>query len=188
MHANRVGTMRALALVTGMLIAASALAQTRTEIRDPLRGVSFHSISLGNDPVNSLAVLDGTFSDSDRLTVGLSVLVFDASHLADQHILWVRHEGRRWLDFGFGDPVVVEANGSKLALEPLRASQPSVGSGTLYEKIEFKLDQDDLAAIIESTHVKVRLSSGNGVVEKVLSAAEIASLAAFAAEVGSPAS
>lgn len=171
------------AIIAALLAAASASAQVRTEVRDPLRGVSFHSIALSNEPVSTLDVLQGAFAGSDRLAVGLSVLEFDATHRADEYILWLRHEGRRWLDFGAELPVRVEADGRVLGLSPLRASQPSVGQGTLYEKIELRVAAADLRTMVESDSVKVRLSSDNGIVEKTLTPAELAALRSFVAEV-----
>jgi hypothetical protein len=180
MRPIRVATVTSLTIACGVLCAQSALAQMRTEVRDPLRGVSFHSVGLGDDAVNSLQVVEGTFADSDRLTLGLSVLVFDASHVTDEYILWIRHEGRRWLDFNTADQVVVEVNGERLPLEPLRASQPFVGeSARFFEKIELKLTANDVAQLIRGNTVKVQLRSNNGVVDKWLTREEIAELKSF---------
>jgi hypothetical protein len=180
MSPTRVTTTMSMTIACGLLCAQIALAQMRTEVRDPLRGVSFHSVGLGDDAVNSLRVIEGTFADSDRLALGLSVLVFDASHLSDEYIFWVRHEGRRWLDFNTADQVIVEVNGEKLPLAPLRASQPFVGeSAKFFEKIELKLTTGDVAQLIRADTVKVQLRSNNGVVDKWLSREEIAELKSF---------
>lgn len=185
MPAKRVGMV---AVLVSWLLASTVSAQMRTEVRDPLRGVSFHSIGLSDEPMNELAVLDGAFSDRDRLAVGISVLQFDASHRSDEYILWLRHEGRRWLDFEVGHPVMIEVDGRTLDLAQLRASQPFVGEASFYEKIELKVAPGDLQAMLSGDRIRMRLSSGNGVVEKTLTTDELATLRAFIAEVSDSAS
>ncbi len=163
-----------------------SLGQPRTEVRDPVRGVSFSSIELSNMPLNSLDVVEGTFADSDRLAVGLSALVFDGSPAVDEYVFWVRHEGRRWLDFEIGTPVVIEVDGEALSLERLRASQPFVGgSNRLFEKIEFRLTDAELERLLDASSVLVRLRADNGVVDKRLTDLERDRLREFYAELTS---
>lgn len=173
---DRKNTTIALALTLAGLVlpAAYAAAQPRTELRDPLRGVSFHSIELSEGPLNELEIIEGSFADTDRLTLGLSALVFDGSPNADEYVLWIRHEGRRWLDFGTGIPVVVSVDGKPFPLAQVRAPQPFVGDGSrLFEKIEFHLSEPELALLLDAQSVRVRLQSGNGIADKRLTNEEL---------------
>jgi hypothetical protein len=174
---------RTLLLSASLLAGGAALAAVpRTEARDPVRGVSFHSIQISDVAIRSLRVIEGDFSAADRLAVGLSALVFDGSDGVEEYIFWLRHEGRRWLDFGAGDPVSIEVADEPLGIEPLRALQPFVGpSSRLFEKIEFRLDETVLDRLTDGSEVRIRLRSGNGTVEAVLSAQDIEEIRAFRA-------
>lgn len=172
-----------LLLSASLLAGATAMAAVpRTEARDPVRGVSFHSVEIKNAAIRSLRVIEGDFSDADRLAVGLSALVFDGRDGVEEYILWLRHEGRRWLDFSAGDPVSIEVAGEPLQIEPLRALQPFVGpSSRLFEKIEFRLDPAILDRLTDGSDVRIRLRSGNGTVEAALSAQDIEEIRTFRA-------
>jgi hypothetical protein len=161
---------------------ASANPMPRTEIRDPVRGVSFNSIEISDKRVNVLNVIEGTFGDTDSLVTGISVLTFDGSPEAKEYILWLRHEGRRWLQFDFEQPVEFQVDGQVLLLEQLRASQPFVGnSSRMLEKIEFRLDDAALDRMLQGGMVSITLRSDSGTVEKTLSAEEIDRIREFRA-------
>lgn len=183
-------TRKFLALSATALVAttvlSTALANTtpRTEIRDPVRGVSFESIEISQMPVNSLLVVEGTFGDTDSLVVGMSALTLDGSGDVDEYILWLRHEGRQWLKFDVYDPVTFEVDGKRLAVEQLRASQPFVGaSSRMFEKVEFRLDQAALTRLLQGERVTITLRSDTGTVEKTLRTDEINLIRDFQASV-----
>jgi len=157
----------------------------RTEIRDPVRGVSFNSIEISDKMINSLDVIEGTFGDTDSLVVGLSALSFDYSTGVDEYIFWLRHEGRAWLQFDMEQPVSFEVDGHILALEQLRASQPFVGTASrMFEKVEFRLGDAALDQLAEGQEINITLRSESGVVEKRLTREEIDRIREFRASFG----
>jgi hypothetical protein len=156
----------------------------RTEIRDPVRGVSFNSIEISDRSVNSLNVIEGTFGDSDSLVVGMSALSFDESEGVDEYILWLRHEGRSWLQFDVDQPVSFEVDGQEMPLEQLRSSQPFVGAASrMFEKIEFRIEAEDIDQLLLGNEFSITLSSNSGIVEKILDSEEIERIRAFRASV-----
>lgn len=167
---------------TSLFGVVSANPLPRTEIRDPVRGVSFDSIEISERSVNSLDVIEGTFGDSDSLVVGMSALSFDESEGVDEYILWLRHEGRSWLQFDVDQPVSFEVDGRELPLEQLRASQPFVGTASrMFEKVEFRLDAAAMDRLVKGNEISITLRSDSGIVEKILDSEEIERIRAFRA-------
>jgi hypothetical protein len=171
---------------TSLFGVVSANPLPRTEIRDPVRGVSFNSIEISEKSVNSLDVIEGTFGDSDSLVVGMSALSFDESEGVDEYILWLRHEGRSWLQFDTDQPVSFKVDGQEMPLEQLRASQPFVGRASrMFEKVEFRLDDAAMDRLVQGDEIKITLRSDSGVVEKTLDSEEIERIRAFRASLDS---
>lgn len=167
-----------------MIGVVSANPLPRTEIRDPVRGVSFDSIEISEKKMSSLEVIEGTVGDTDSLVIGISALRFDGSNAVDEYILWLRHEGRLWLEFDPDQPALFEVDGQELALEQLRASQPWVGSSSrMFEKVEFRVDEEALDRLVEGNEISITLRSGSGLVEKTLTSTEIERIRAFRASV-----
>lgn len=159
---------------TSILGAASANSLPRTEVRDPVRGVSFNSIEVSQQTINSLEVIEGTFGDTDSLVVGMSALSFDESEGVDEYILWLRHEGRTWLRFDVDQPVSFKVDGQRLALEQIRASQPFVGSSNrMFEKVEFRVNEAAFEQLLKGDEISITLRSDSGTVEKTLTKEEI---------------
>jgi hypothetical protein len=162
-----------------------AHAQLRAEMRDPVRGVSFHSLEISNDAIDMLDVIDGAFAATDRLSVGVSAMVFDGTGEIDSWIFWVRHEGRRWLDYDRDMPIELLVDGSALDLEPLRSPQPFVGEGGLrYEKLEFELSDAAFERLLVAQSVVVALRTDNGDVDKHFTGDESERLRAFVESIG----
>jgi hypothetical protein len=167
---------------TSIFGVVSANPLPRTEIRDPVRGVSFYSIEISEKKVNSLEVIEGSFGDTDSLVVGISALKLDGSEAVDEYIFWLRHEGRLWHQFDIDQPAVFEVDGQKLNLEQLRASQPWVGaSSRMFEKVEFRLDQAAFDRLVLGNEITITLRSENGLIEKTLTIREIERLREFRA-------
>jgi len=165
---------------TSLFGVASAGPMPRTEIRDPVRGVSFDSIEISAQMINSTEVIEGTFGDSDSLVIGMSALSFDESDGVDEYILWLRHEGRRWLRFDIDQPVSFEVDGLELPLEQLRASQPFVGTASrMFEKVEFRLDEATIDRLVKGDEISITLRSDSGVVQKTLGTDEIERIREF---------
>jgi len=123
------------------------------------------------------------FSDRDRLALGLSALVLDSSSRIDELILWVRHEGRRWLTLDVEQPVVLFVDGELLELEQLRASQPFIGNAsTFLEKLEYRLSEADIERLTAGEEILLRLVSENGVAEKIIGPEKIAVIEGFHSE------
>ena len=159
---------------SSMLNVAAANSLPRTEIRDPVRGVSFNSIEVSAQTINSLEVIEGTFGETDFLVVGMSALSFDESEGVDEFILWLRHEGSTWLRFDIDQPVSFEVDGQELALEQLRATQPFIGtSSRMFEKVEFRLDEASFKQLVQGNEISITLRSDSGIVEKALTKEEI---------------
>ncbi len=162
-----------------------AAAQQRIELRDPLRGVTFYSVQLSDGAINSHKVTSGKFSDSDSLTIGLSAMVMNGAKADQEYIFWVRHAGRRWLSFSEGNPVSVLADGQRMALEPLRASQPSIGPASQFlEKLEYRLPAAELEQLGNSKRIMVELLADDGSVQVELDADSIVTIADFAQSPG----
>jgi len=169
-------------LATSTLGVVSANSLPRTEIRDPVRGVSFYSVEISEKKVNSLEVIEGSFGDTDSLVVGISALKFDGSDAVDEYIFWLRHEGRLWHQFDIDQPAVFEVDGQKLSLEQLRASQPWVGtSSRMFEKVEFRLDEAAFDRLVLGDEITITLRSDNGLIEKTLTTRELERIRDFRA-------
>jgi hypothetical protein len=169
-------------LATSTLGVVSANSLPRTEIRDPVRGVSFYSVEISEKKVNSLEVIEGSFGDTDSLVVGISALKFDESDTVDEYIFWLRHEGRLWHQFDIDQPAVFEVDGQKLSLEQLRASQPWVGtSSRMFEKVEFRLDEAAFDRLVLGNEITITLRSDNGLIEKTLTTRELERIRDFRA-------
>lgn len=165
---------------TSIFGVASANPIPITEIRDPVRGVSFNSVEISGKLINSMEVIEGTFGDSDSLVVGMSALSFDESDGVDEYILWLRHEGRSWLQFDIDQPVSFQVDGRELPLEQLRASQPFVGTASrMFEKVEFRLDEAAFDQLVQGEEISITLRSDSGVVEKTLDKEEIERIREF---------
>lgn len=178
----------ALALLLGLPTGhARDLPQVRTEVQDLLRGVSMYSVLISDEPVRSLIVLDGEFSEVDRIAVGLSAMTYYGGNEIEEYILWLRHEGRRWLNTDIGVPVNVEADNRVLSLDLLRSPQPFIGEGgRFFEKFEFRVTLEDLEAVTSSQNVVVSFRSASGEVEKQLGESEIDSIRQFLASLSDP--
>ncbi len=169
-------------LATSIFGVVSANSLPRTEIRDPVRGVSFYSVEISEKKVNSLEVIEGSFGDTDSLVVGISALKFDGSDAVDEYIFWLRHEGRLWHKFDVDQPAVFEIDGQKLSLEQLRASQPWVGaSSRMFEKVEFRLDEAAFDRLVLGDEITITLRSDNGLIEKTLTTRELERIRDFRA-------
>ena len=169
-------------LATSAFGVVSANSLPRTEIRDPVRGVSFYSVEISEKKVNSLEVIEGSFGDTDSLAVGISALKFDESDAVDEYIFWLRHEGRLWHQFDIDQPAVFEIDGQKLSLEQLRASQPWVGtSSRMFEKVEFRLDEAAFDRLVLGNEITITLRSDNGLIEKTLTNRELERIREFRA-------
>lgn len=165
-------------------VSGVAVGQLRSEMRDPVRGVSFHSIEISSEPMNDLDLIRGSFGDTDELAVGLSAMGFDGVPEIDSWILWVRHEGRRWLDYDPVTPVSLTADGEPLELEPLRSPQPFVGEGgRMYEKLEFYITAEDMSRLLAAESAVVSLRSDNGDVDKPFASDELDRIREFLASV-----
>ena len=141
-------------------------------------------MEIRDSAVNALDVVEGNFSDSDRLVTGLGAMTFDGTDAVDSYVLWLRHEGRRWLDFELGTPVDVTIDGKSLALDQIRASQPFVGGGgRFFEKIELELSAADLERVLESGDATIILSSATGTVRKTLTTEELELMREFAEKI-----
>ena len=165
-------------------VSGAALGQLRSEMRDPVRGISFHSIEISSEAMNDLDLIRGSFGDTDELAVGLSAMAFDGVPEIDSWIFWVRHEGRRWLDYDRVTPVSLMADGEPLELEPLRSPQPFVGEGgRMHEKLEFHIAAPEMSRLLAAESAVVSLRSDNGDVDKSFASEELNRIREFLASV-----
>ena len=74
-------------LVLMVLMPRQAESQVATEMRDPLRGVTFYSLQISTDPMTALQTRGGLFAQSDLMTLGLSAFFFDESDTVDEYVL-----------------------------------------------------------------------------------------------------
>ena len=182
---QRLCCLLAMGVSLNLMLATPSWGQFRSSMIDAVRGVTFHSVEISNDSVEDLNVLDGTFSSGDRLVVGLSTMLFDGSDEISSYIVWIRHEGRRWLDYGLNDPVSIVADGWEVPLESLRSPQPLVGDGArMIEKHEFLVDSAHFDRLLAGEEITVRLHSDTGVIDKTLTGDEIRQLRQFLTSIG----
>jgi hypothetical protein len=174
----------ALATLLGLMLAQPSWGQVRSTMSDDVRGVTFHSIEISDDEINDLEVLDGTFSPSDRLVVGLSAMLFDGSGKISNHIVWIRHEGRKWLDYGLMSPVEIVADGWSVPIEALRSPQSFIGAGgRMIEKLEFLVDSAHFDRLVSADEITVLVRSETGNIDKVLSEQEVQLMREFLDEI-----
>jgi hypothetical protein len=182
---HRLSGLLVLAVCANLMLTMPSWGQVRSSMSDTARGVTFHSIEVSDDRIHDLEVLDGTFSSGDRLVVGLSTMVFDGSGEISSHIFWIRHEGRRWLDYGGATPVAIIADDREVPLESLRSPQPFVGTGGgMIEKLEFLVDSANLERLLSADRITVQLRSETGDIDKTLSSHEIQQLREFLTTIG----
>jgi hypothetical protein len=149
-------------------------------MRDPVRGVSFHSIEWSDQSINDLQILEGTFTDSDRLAIGLSAMVFDGETRIDPYIFWIRHQGREWLDYELAHSVRVMVDEDPLALVRLRSPQRFTGADEVaYEKLEFLASAEQMTRLLGATSAVISIRSNNGTIEKAISDEELARIRKF---------
>jgi hypothetical protein len=170
------------AVLLSFLFSIPAQGQSRSVMQDPVRGVTFHSIELSDDRINDLRVVEGDFTESDRLAIGFSAAVLKGSTEPYRYVLWIRHEGRRWLDTESSSPLELIVDGEPLPLMFLRTPQPFVGPGGLfYELIEREVTATNLERLIAASDTFVRFRANSGHVEKVISREELLRVEEFLA-------
>jgi hypothetical protein len=168
------------ATVVSHIVSAPALGQSRSVMQDPGRGVTFQSIEFSDDRISDLTVIDGEFSDSDRLAIGFSAAILDGAADPYRYVIWIRHEGRRWLDTEAITPLELLVDGELVPLEYLRAPQPFVGAnGLFYELIEREISPMHFHLFAGASEAIVRFSANSGHVEKVFLPEELSLIAEF---------
>lgn len=169
--------------LTGLLFtfASAALSQAITESRDESRGVSFVSVQFSSDEISDLQTLGGLFAGTDRVTLGVSGLVFDERPGAGEFLLWLRHEGgKRWFVGPASQPLTIRLDDERL-IQPSAQFQPTPagtrsGRSGLTERLEFVLSPRDFGDILAANKVTVVITTVLGTIEKQLSAEELSTL------------
>ena len=170
------------------LLPLHAEAQSSTEFRDPLRGVTFYSMQVSTDSLTTLQMKGSGFSSSDRMTLGFSAFFFDESDTVDEYVLWLRHDGpRRWLAGDLQRPLTLDLDGAVTVHAPFHMLRPSssTDSDLFVEKMEFALDPESFQSLLNADAVALELRTLLGTVEKRLSAAERGAIRSFHERVGS---
>lgn len=170
----------ALTLAVSLCLFSSAVfPQAITESRDDARGVTFVSVQFSSDEISDLQTLGGLFSGTDRVTLGVSGLVFDESPTAGEFILWLRHDGgKRWFVGPAAQPLTIRLDDQRL-IQPSAQFQPTVSGGersSLTERLEFVLSPQDFEAVLDAGKVAVVITTVLGTIEKQLTAEELATL------------
>jgi uncharacterized protein YejL (UPF0352 family) len=160
--------------------------QGMIDIRDTLRGVTFHSIEISNDSVNGLQPRDNLFPDDDRLKIGISALFFDDSTQVDEYILWFHHDGaRQWFITSQENPLTIRYNEQNSTPELLHVSISNQANESRYfaEKLEFIVSEKQFQTILDSESVSLQLTTALGNIVKNLSVDEMTALQRFDARV-----
>lgn len=175
-------------LVLSTVQPAHAQTQTSTEVRDPLRGVTFFSTSVSTDSLIALQMRGSSFSSSDTMTLGFSAFLFDESETVDEYVLWLRHDGpRRWLAGDIKRPLTLYLDGVATDYAPFHLLRPRDNSNRdmFVEKLEFALNPKSFQALLTASEVTLELRTLLGAVKKTFSSAELELLRTFDARVGS---
>ncbi len=170
------------------LLPLRAEAQSYTEFRDPLRGVTFYSMQVSTDSLTSIQMEGSGFSSSDRMTLGFSAFFFDESETVEEYVLWLRHDGpRRWVSGDIERPLTLDLDGDATTHAPFHLLRPSGTSDSdlFVEKMEFALDPESFQSLFEAEVVALELRTLLGSVEKTLSATELGAIRSFHERVGS---
>ena len=174
------------AAILSCLFALDVGAQAVTEVRDPLRGLTFYSAQISTDPITAVQTEGSRFSRTDQVTLGLSALFFDESDSVDEYVLWLRHDGpRRWFVGSDDTPLRINLDGSSTDYSPLHRSGTGETSGAtpLIEKLEFSISPEALREIIGADSVTIELQTLLGQVVKTLTLAEHGAISRFAGNV-----
>jgi hypothetical protein len=165
------------------LLAAPRLeAQMLTEIHDPLRGVTFHSVELNGESSQSEETPASVALRNHRMTIGLSAFMFDESTAIEEYILWLRHDGPgRWFSGTDGLPLRIEAAGKQVNAKPLHwyAPDAQANSGSFVEKVEFTLDVDQLNNMLNAESATLHLETLLGKVSYQLSESDFEAMRRF---------
>lgn len=161
-----------------------AHAQASTVVRDELRGVTFHSIEISRDDLKTLQVGPGVFSEQDRMTLGLSALVFDESPMFVEYVLWVRHDGRRWLTSSIDRAVTITVDGERLEPEIIHTPHPDSAITSLCAgQIELRLTANQIQQLINGRTVILGIVTSTGAIEKTLTGDETERIRRFVVRV-----
>ena len=168
-------------IIAGSLAATRVEGQVLTEIHDPLRGVTFHSVELGSRSPDGDAGALSAMRDS-MMTIGLSAFRFDESPMVGEYILWLRHDGPgRWLPGSGGLTLTIISGERHIDAMSVHwyASGDATRASALVEKLEYSLDGDDLSAILDGGSAVIRLDTMLGEVSASLTEADIEVLGRF---------
>ena len=159
-------------------------AQASTVVRDELRGVTFHSIEISRDDLRTLQVGPGVFSEQDQMTLGLSALIFDENLMFIEYVLWVRHDGRRWLTSNGNRAVTITIDGERLEPEIIHTPHADSAITSLFaEQLELRLTANQIQQLINGRTVVLGIVTSTGVVEKTLTGDETERIRRFVVRV-----
>lgn len=181
-HIRNAKTSLCVLLTIGLTFSESVDAQATSEIRDPLRGLTFYSIQVSTDNTSDIQTVGSRFTETDRVTLGLSALFFDESDTVDDFVLWLRHNGpRRWFVGSIASPLLIHVDDDTYEYLPLHASSPDEASGVvpLVEKLEFSVSPSTVRAIARAGVVRLELQTLLGGIDKQLRDGEQESIAGF---------
>ena len=168
-------------LMSLLLTMSTAHSQTITESRDDARGVSFVSVQFSSEEISDLQTLGGLFSSTDRVTLGVSGLVFDETPGAGEFVLWLRHDGgKRWFVGPAAQPLTIRLDDSRL-IQPIAQFQPApararAARSNLTERLEFVLSPQDFADILAAERATIVITTVLGTIEKELTSSEQSTL------------
>ena len=179
------GLLLRITLLMSFLFSSVATAQGIVEIRDPLRGVSYYSIELSNDPISELQFVDSFMTGNDSLTIGVSALYFDESKTVDEYILWFHHNGdRKWFSASHDNTLTVNTGDRYKEIDYLHITTSGFNDDASFsEKVEYRLTDEEFLSILESEEVSFELSTALGKITKSLEQEEITGLLRFDAKV-----
>ena len=170
------------ALIAGWSTIGSAQFITADDV--PVRAVHLYSIEVSNEPlIDNWQVIEGEFSDIDRIIIGLDAAVFAGSTVIE-YTLWITYEARRWLSFDREGMIRLTIDGHTSIMESISRAQPSIPSGRMIERFEFRISKDQLDAVLQGTDVSLIITLGNATATRQLRSEEKESLRGFRHQVG----
>ncbi len=157
-------------VLTGGLWAFQAQAdEALSELHDPMRGLSFYTMQLESEPLISIQTQGSRFSPTDRMTVGLSALVFDEENTVNEYVLWLRHDGpKQWFVGSIEQPLTIQLADRRLTPVPVHVARGS-DRGKLdpyIEKLEFALSPALVKILLAEPSIVLRLDTQLGQLEQ----------------------
>lgn len=163
-------------------IHAQSQGQPLTEIRDPIRGITFYSKELSVVPAASLKLDKASTIEPGQLALGISAFYYDTSELAGEYLMWLRHDGSTpWFNEAPSEPLLLSIEEINLDLKSMHTTSLAAdGEHEYMETATFSLTTLEFLQLLSANSITLNLQSSRANVSKKISAEEHELIADFA--------